>query len=60
MENDAIQMQEIYRFEKEHTDDAGNIRGSFRATGVRANFLSELKAYGVELPARNFDPARPL
>jgi pilus assembly protein CpaF len=59
-ENDAIKMQEIYRFEKEHTDNAGNIHGSFRATGVRANFLSELKAYGVELPARNFDPAHPL
>ncbi|HKS84534.1 MAG TPA: CpaF family protein [Pseudolabrys sp.] len=57
MEGDAIQMQEVYRFEKQHTDDAGNIRGSFRATGVRPGFLRELKAYGIELPASNFDPA---
>jgi pilus assembly protein CpaF len=57
MEGDSIQMHEIYCFVKEHTDDAGNIQGSFRATGVRPSFLKELKAYGIELPSRNFDPA---
>ena len=34
MEGEVIQMQEIYRFVKEHTDEHG-IHGSFRATGVR-------------------------
>jgi pilus assembly protein CpaF len=60
MEGDVIQMQEIYRFVKEHTDEKGNIRGSFRATGVRPDFLSALKAYGIELPASHFDSSRPL
>jgi pilus assembly protein CpaF len=60
MEGDSVQMQEIYRFVKEHTDDSGNIHGSFRATGVRPNFLKELKAYGIDVPASHFDPARPL
>ena len=60
MEGETIQMQEIYRFVKESTDDAGNVHGTFRATGLRPNFLRELKAYGIELPASHFDASRPL
>jgi pilus assembly protein CpaF len=60
MEGEIIQMQEIYRFVKDHTDDAGNIVGSFKATGIRPGFLAELKAYGIEVPTSHFDPSRPL
>jgi pilus assembly protein CpaF len=60
MDDDVIQVREIYRFVKESTDDKGNILGSFRATGTRPAFLSELKAYGIELPDAYFDPSRPL
>ena len=60
MDGEAIQLQEIYKFVKDYTDDSGNIHGSFRATGVRPNFLKELKAYGIDLPAANFDATRPL
>jgi len=60
MEGDIIQMHEIYRFVKESTDESGNIRGSFKATGVRPHFLANIKAYGIEVPAAHFDPARPL
>ena len=60
MEGDTIKVQEIYRFVKERTDDAGNIHGSFRATGARPHFLDELKAYGIEIPDGHFDPSQPL
>ena len=60
MEGEEIQTQDIYRFVKEHTDESGNIHGSFRATGARPSFLKELKAYGVDLPMGHFDPSRPL
>jgi pilus assembly protein CpaF len=60
MEDDVVQMQEIYRFVKEHTDEKGNILGSFRATGIRPNFLTDLKAYGIQLSASHFDSSRPL
>jgi pilus assembly protein CpaF len=60
MEGEEIQTQDIYRFVKEHADETGNIHGSFRATGVRPNFLRELKAYGVDLPMSHFEPSRPL
>jgi pilus assembly protein CpaF len=59
MEGDVIQMQEIYRFVKEHTDERG-IHGSFRATGVRPSFLQDLKASGIEVPVSYFDPSQPL
>jgi pilus assembly protein CpaF len=60
MEGDVVQMQEIYRFDKERTDEQGNILGSFRATGIRPSFLNELKHMGIELPPSHFDPSRPL
>ena len=60
MEGETIKVQEIFRFVKERTDETGNIHGSFQATGFRPNFLDELRAYGIELPATHFNPSRPL
>jgi pilus assembly protein CpaF len=60
MEGEVIQMQEIYRFVRESTDENGNIHGSFKATGIRPSFLSDLKAIGIDLPPGHFDPSRPL
>jgi len=59
MEGEIIQMQEIFRFVKEHTDEHG-IHGSYRATGVRPSFLQELKAYGIDIPAGYFETSQPL
>jgi len=59
MEGEVLQMQEIYRFIKEHTDAQG-VHGSFRATGVRPTFLQDLKAYGIEIPTGHFDTSKPL
>ncbi|MEW6641886.1 MAG: CpaF family protein [Pseudomonadota bacterium] len=60
MEGEIVQMHEIYRFQKESTDEQGNIHGTFRATGIRPTFLDDLKHMGVNLPASHFDPSRPL
>jgi pilus assembly protein CpaF len=60
MEGEIIQMHEIYKFMGEHTDDRGNVHGSFLATGVRPLFLARLKACGIEVPANHFDPSKPL
>ena len=59
MEGDVIQMQEIYRFVKEHADEHG-IHGTFQSTGIRPAFLQELKAYGIEIPASHFGSSQPL
>jgi pilus assembly protein CpaF len=59
MEGEVIQMQEIYRFVKERTDEHG-VHGSYRATGIRPTFLQELSAYGIEIPSEHFETARAL
>jgi pilus assembly protein CpaF len=60
IEDDVIQMSEIFLFAKESTDDKGNIRGSYRASGMKPAFLASLRPYGIELPDSHFDPTRPL
>jgi pilus assembly protein CpaF len=55
MESDVIQMQEIYRFVREHVDDEGKIHGSFRPTGIRPAFLAHLKPMGIDFPGSYFD-----
>jgi len=59
MEGEIIQMQEIFRFVKEHTDEHG-IHGTYRATGVRPSFLQDLKAYGIDIPGGYFETSQPL
>ena len=59
MEGEVIQMQEVYRFVKEHTDEHG-IHGTYRATGVRPSFLQDLKAYGIDIPGSYFETSQPL
>jgi pilus assembly protein CpaF len=60
MEGDVVQMQEIYRFQKEHTDEQGNVQGSYRATGIRPTCLTDLKHMGLEVSPSYFDPSKPL
>ena len=60
MEGEVIQMHEIFRFVKEHTDDQGVVHGTFKATGIRPTFLTDLKHMGLDLPTTHFDPNRAL
>jgi pilus assembly protein CpaF len=59
MEGEVIQMQDIYRFIKEHTDEQGT-HGTFRATGVRPGFLQDLQAFGIEIPSSHFETSQPV
>ncbi len=59
MEGDVIQLYEVFKFVKKGSDESG-IHGAFQATGVRPLFLRNLKALGIELPAKYFDPSRSL
>jgi len=60
MEGDVIQMHEIFKFVKEQTDAKGNLVGHFEATGIRPQFLQDLKPYGIDLPNGLFEPGRRL
>lgn len=56
----AIQMHELFRFQRDSTDERGNIHGTFLATGIHPTFLPALKAYGINLPETVFNPTGPL
>jgi pilus assembly protein CpaF len=60
MEGEVVQMHDIFRFVKESTDDQGYVHGTFKATGIRPTFLSDLKHMGLELPQNHFDPHQTL
>ena len=60
MEGEVVQMHEIFHFVKESIDEQGNVRGIFKATGIRPTFLAELKHMGLDIPQHHFDPNRAL
>jgi pilus assembly protein CpaF len=55
LEGDVIAMQDIFVFERRGIDEAGKVRGTFRATGVRPHFSERLASYGARLRAALFD-----
>lgn len=60
IERDVIQMQEIFKFTRMGTAPDGQVRGDFRATGLRPTFMSELAIRGYSFPSDFFDPGQPL
>jgi pilus assembly protein CpaF len=56
IERDIIQMQEIFRFIRLGTSSDGQVRGEFRATGLRPTFMEELQVKGFSFPNDFFDP----
>jgi pilus assembly protein CpaF len=60
IEGDVIQMQELFRFNRVSTNEAGEIQGHFLATGIRPKFLPELAARGLSVPVSYFDPTKQL
>jgi pilus assembly protein CpaF len=60
MEGDIVSMNEIFRFQRQSTDEKGTIHGGYWATGVRPKFVGELTARGIVLPADLFRADRPL
>jgi pilus assembly protein CpaF len=58
MERDIIQMQDLFKFVRTGTSTDGQVRGEFRATGLRPNFMEELQVKGFSFPAEFFDPGQ--
>ncbi|MGH9379452.1 MAG: CpaF family protein [Thermoanaerobaculia bacterium] len=49
MEGDVITLQDLFVFERQGLDEAGNVLGRYQPTGVRPTFAERLEAYGVRL-----------
>jgi pilus assembly protein CpaF len=48
-------MQDIFLFEKAGLDEAGRVRGTFKATGIRPQFAERLATAGARLRPALFD-----
>jgi pilus assembly protein CpaF len=58
MEENVVNMQEIFMFERKSVDAKGKVIGEFHATGIRPNMLKRFKEYGVKIDENIFDPNR--
>jgi pilus assembly protein CpaF len=52
---DAVQVSEIFRLEREGMGDRGRAAGRFRATGYVPRFMDRLRAYGVRVSPAVFE-----
>lgn len=54
MEGEIITLQDIFSFEQQGFDNAGNVQGELKATGIRPKFFDRFKAEGIDLPSDIF------
>src|SRR5436190_1104572 len=54
VENDLVEMQDIFEFERTGISPRGKVLGSFRASGNRPLCLDRLKSYGIHLSGSIF------
>jgi pilus assembly protein CpaF len=60
MEGNVVQMQDIFVYQRLHTEADGTVVGEFRASGLRPRCLDELTRRGINFDTAWFDPARKL
>ncbi|CAN7469989.1 CpaF family protein [Phenylobacterium sp. LjRoot219] len=60
MEGNVVQMQDIFTFNRTHTDADGAVHGEFRASGLRPRSLDEMLRRGISYDAAHFDPSKVL
>ena len=58
MEGEVITLQEVFRYERLGLEADGTIVGRFTATGIRSHHAERFKAWGYDLPASIYEPAR--
>jgi pilus assembly protein CpaF len=50
MEGEVVSMQDIFKFEVQHTDKDGKIHGAFLPTGLRSIHTERFAQWGYNLP----------
>lgn len=58
MEESVVNMQEIFQFQRKTVDSQGQVKGAFRATGIRPLMLKRFQERGLVLDESIFDPER--
>ncbi|MBM3740763.1 MAG: CpaF family protein [Acidobacteria bacterium] len=55
VDEEAVQIEEVFRFERMGVNDAGKVQGRFIATGYKPKILDRFRQLGIQLPAGIFD-----
>lgn len=58
MEENVVNVQEIFSFVRQTVDSRGRVIGQFKATGIKPNMLKRFREHGVVLDDSLFDPER--
>jgi pilus assembly protein CpaF len=58
MDGEVITTNEIFRFKRTSTDEAGTVNGHYEACGIRPRFANDLASLGLSLPEELFAPTR--
>lgn len=58
MEQNVVNMQDIFQFKRQGVDDKGRVKGTFIATGIRPSMMQRIKERGIDLDESIFDPDR--
>ena len=53
--DDRVEVQDVFFFERTGVSDAGKVQGRFRSSGVRPRILERLRISGIQLPENLFD-----
>jgi pilus assembly protein CpaF len=59
IENERIQLQDLFTFKQTGVDQDGSVKGYFTATGIVPNCMEHLLESGEELPITIFEPGSP-
>jgi len=58
-EGDTVTMQEIFKFQRDGLDAAGNVLGHHQPTGIRPKFVQKAEENGVQIPPDMFRDVGP-
>jgi len=56
--DEAVQIEEVFTFERIGVNDAGKVQGRFRGTGYRPRILERFRTLGIQVPDSIFDEVR--
>jgi pilus assembly protein CpaF len=59
IENDRVQLQDLFIFKQTGVDQDGRVKGYFTATGIVPNCMEHLLESGEEVPVSIFEPGSP-
>ena len=60
VEEDKVNLQEIFTFERLGVTDSGKVQGGFKATGIMPKILERLRVSGVTVPPHIFEEVVPV